>query len=473
MTVKTRITLLIVGTGLVASLLFSVVIFFELIEQPFDILDTLLKEEAERTTRMFVQNKREAASDNFIVDKMYPYWIKIYEQGSDKVLYQSDVAKSVPLPCLEVGRGAIVKAQMAPGQEKGNRKDMKKVRFRVRTFSFAVNGKTYATQIGRPLGKLEEELWDMVFGIIAGLVFATLILIAISRLVAGRILRPIGEMKDLAQTISEKNLERRLPVETGRDEFSELAGTINTMLDRLQYSFVKQRDFLFDTSHELKTPLASMRLAIEEISSTGGESSLVQDNLLRLKSQVLRVEKLIKDMLNLSALEVMRGMDSRPVDITGLLSGLLTEYKFMADALHVKMDVRLPPGLMVMGDHEKLSRAFSNIIDNALKYNLDGGRMEAIAEQSEAGLVITIGNTGAGIPEDELPRVFDQFYRIEKSRSSQFGGSGLGLTIVKRIVELHGGEIKMESRLEEWTRITVLFPGCVEAKLGLQASHVL
>jgi signal transduction histidine kinase len=210
-----------------------------------------------------------------------------------------------------------------------------------------------------------------------------------------------------------------------------------------------------------------MRLAIDEICSTGGESSLVPDNLLRLKSQVLRVEKLVKDLLNLSALEVMGGIDSRPVDITGLLSGLLAEYKFMADALHIKMDVRLPPGLVVMGDPEKLSRAFSNIIDNALKYNQDGGRIEAIAEQSEAGLVITIENTGAGIAENELPRVFDQFYRIEKSRSSHFGGSGLGLTIVKRIVELHGGEIKMESRLEEWTRITVLLPNCVEAKLGL------
>jgi len=118
----------------------------------------------------------------------------------------------------------------------------------------------------------------------------------------------------------------------------------------------------------------------------------------------------------------------------------------------------LPARLLVRGDPEKLSRAFSNIIDNALKYNLEGGRIEASVEQSAAGLTVRIGNTGVGILAAEFPLVFEQFYRIEKSRSSQFGGSGLGLTIAKRIVELHRGQITIESGGENWTQVTVFLP---------------
>ncbi|MHB8829270.1 MAG: sensor histidine kinase [Syntrophales bacterium] len=460
MTVKTRITMLIAGAGFIASLLFSVVVFFELLEQPFSLMDTVLQEEADRTTRIIIENQAGEASIDSLADKMHPYWIRIHEQGSNKILYQSDIAKAVRLSPLSVGDGAIVKAAVPGGLLDFAQNSGREVAFRVKTFSFIADDKTYTTQIARPLGKLEGEIQDMVFGIIAGLIFSTLILIAISRFVAGRILQPVGKMKDLALAISEKNLEQRLPAGKGHDEFSELACTINTMLDRLQYSFVKQRELLFDTAHELKTPLATMRLAVDEIFAADGEKSLPseEENLLRLKNQVLRMEKLVRDLLNLSALETLTGIDYRTVDLKELLSMLLAEYQFLADSADVKMDIRLPERLTLRGDSKKLNRAFSNIIDNALKYNLKGGRIEASADKFATGLTITIANTGPGIPEAEIPKVFDQFYRVEKSRSSNFGGSGLGLTIAKRIVELHGGQIKIESQVEKWTRVDVFLP---------------
>jgi len=460
MTVKTRITLLVAGAGFIASLLFSVVVFFELIEQPFELLDAVLQEEADRTTGMIVKNQGEAAVLDAAADKMSPYWIRIYQKDSQLLIYQSDLAKAVQLSFLHVGAGAVVKAAVPMGPLASGNDKIHEVRFRIKTFSMIVDGKTYIAQIARPLGKLEEEIGDMVFGIIAGLIFSTLVLIAISRFVAGRILQPIGKMKNLVVNISEKNLDQRISTTSGHDEFSELAATINTMLDRLQYSFVKQREFLFDTAHELKTPLATMRLTVDEIFAVDGEKARTsaEENLLRLQNQVVRMEKLVKDLLNLSALEILAGLDFRPVDLTELLSSLLAEYQFLADAENIKVDVRLPEGLVLRGDPEKLNRAFSNIIDNALKYNLAGGRVEASADQSEAGLTVKIGNTGAGIAYAEIPRVFDQFYRLEKSRSSQFGGSGLGLTIAKRIVELHRGQIKIESRLENWTQVTVFLP---------------
>jgi signal transduction histidine kinase len=232
------------------------------------------------------------------------------------------------------------------------------------------------------------------------------------------------------------------------------------MLNRLQYSFARQRDFLFDASHELKTPLTAIRLAVDEISAAeeGQIPPSVRDNLLRLNSQALRMEKLVKDLLNLSSLEALRGIEPKPVQISEMLSSLAQEYKFMADNRNIAMDIRLSEGLAIDGDEERLRRAFSNILDNAVKYNVEGGRIELTGEQSADALTVRIANAGPGVAEDEISRVFDQFYRAEKSRSLQHGGSGLGLTMVKRIVELHGGTVKLESQQGRWTIVTVSLP---------------
>ncbi len=463
MTVKTRITLFITGTGIIASLLFSVVVFFEFIEQPFEFLDTVLKEEAYRRTSMIL--KRQNASESAPLDSADhatdTYWIKIYEQGTDRMLYQSGMARSVTLSPVDPGSSAIASVTIPPGQINLGQKDGRKVAFRVRSFLFTLEGRTFIVQIARPMERLEEEIWDLVIGIASGLILSTLALIAISRFVAGKILQPIGAMKDLAQDISEKNLDQRIPAGKGRDEFSELARTINRMLDRLQYSFARQRDFLFDTSHELKTPLTTIRLAIDEICTYEGERlpSLAEENLLRLNDQVLRMERLVKDLLNLSSLERLTSIDPKPVYITELLSSLASEYQFLADAHDINIDIRLPNRLVIQGDAEKLNRAFSNILDNALKYNVEGGWIEVMGDPSAAELTITVTNTGSGVAEAEISKVFDQFYRVEKSRSAQHGGSGLGLAIVKRIVELHGGKVKFESQQGAWTRVTVHLPG--------------
>jgi len=463
MTVKTRITLFIAGAGFIASLLFSFVVFFELIEQPLELLDTVLKEEAHRTTRMILKRQRESESAplDSAAHALYTYWIEIYEQGTNRMLYQSSLAKSVKLSPVNPGSSAIASVTIPPGQMNLGQNNSQELPFRVRTFLLTLEGRTFIVQIARPMEKLEEEIWELVIGIVSGLIFSTLALIAISRFMAGKILQPIGAMKDLAQDISEKNLDQRISTGEGRDEFSELAKTINRMLDRLQYSFERQRDFLFNTSHELKTPLTTMRLAIDEICAYDGEKlpSFAEENLFRLNNQVLRMERLVKDLLNLSSLETLTSIDPKPVHITELLSSLAAEYQFLTDAHNIKIDIRLPNRIVIQGDAEKLNRAFSNILDNALKYNVDGGRIEVMGAQSAAELTITVTNTGPGVAEAEIPKVFDQFYRVEKSRSLWYGGSGLGLAIVKRIVDLHEGKVKFESQQGAWTRVTVYLPG--------------
>jgi signal transduction histidine kinase len=186
--------------------------------------------------------------------------------------------------------------------------------------------------------------------------------------------------------------------------------------------------------------------------------SFVADNLHRLNNQVLRMERLIKDLLKLSSLETMNSIEPKPVDMCRLLTSLTAEYQFLAEPRNIKINNSLPNQLLLHGDDEKLTRAFSNILDNAVKYNVDGGRIEMTGCQSAEELTIVITNTGPGVSEVEIPKLFDQFYRAEKSRSLQHGGSGLGLTIVRRIVELHGGRVKIANRQEGWTEVKVTLP---------------
>jgi signal transduction histidine kinase len=470
MTVKTRVTLLIVGAGLVSSLLFSIVVFLESIEQPFDILDSVLKEEAYRATRMILKSQKESDSlpPDFASHAMTGYWIEIYEQSAHKMLFRSDLAKSLRLAPVKLGSSANARVTLPPGQINPELGKSREITFRVRSFLIKFDGRPFVVQIARDMGKLEHEIWDMVFGIVAGLIFSILVLIRISRFMADKILQPIGEIKILAQDISEKNLDQRIPTGDGQDEFSELTRTINRMLDRLQFSIVRQRDLLFDTSHELKTPLTTMRLAVDKICTSGVEITppFVKDNLLQLNNQVLRMDRIIKDLLNLSSLEILTSIDLKPVDLSALLSSLAGEYKFLADAHNITMEIRLPKQFVTQGNVDKLHRAFSNILDNAIKYNVDGGQILLTGNQSATKLTVTVSNTGLGVAESEIPKVFNQFYRVEKSRSIQHGGSGLGLTIVKRIVELHGGDVKFESQQGGWTQVTVSLPLTCTPQIG-------
>jgi len=462
MTIRNRITAYIVGVGLIASLLYSAVVFYELIEQPFDVLDAVLEEEAYRTAEIVLNRPDESQPPQVATSSSrYAYWVEVRDQGTGALLYRSDLAQLVPLSRVDPGEHSIVSVPFISDSINIGQKADGTVSFRIRSFLVKVGGKTCHVQIARPMEHLEQEIKDLVLGLLSGFIFSLLFLVAISRFVAGKVLKPVDSIRNLTRDISERNLGRRIPVGEGQDELSELARTINRMLDRLQYSFARQREFLFATSHELKTPLTTLRLAADEISRCDAEvlPRSAQENLIRLQEQVLRMERLVKDLLNLSSMETMTRVDPAAVDLNELLLPLAEEYRFLADARGIRMEIRIPQRLAAAGDAEKLRRAFSNLLDNSVKYNMDGGRIELTGETLEDHVRVTIANTGPGVAESEIPRVFDQFYRGEKSRSIRLGGSGLGLAIVKRIMELHNGRVVFESRENGWTRVTVLLPG--------------
>ena len=456
MTVKRRIALLVAGAGFIASLLFSVAVFFELVEQPFDLLDMELADEAREIAHLVAAHAGSAESilNQLDDETIGDFWIKVFDQDSGALLYQTPLASSLDLAPIQPGESKTIRVPM-PDREAGG-----KTTLRQKAFLIEAKGRGFVVRIACSMNKLWEEIWELVYSLVAGLILSGLALVVISYYIAGKILQPIGKMRDMAKEISDRNLDKRLPAGPENDEFNELARTINRMLDRLQHSFENQRNFLFDTSHELKTPLTTMRLAIDELCASDIEKmpDATRENLLRVNEQVRRMDRLVKDLLNLSALEMSDAIEQTPLSVTEIVTALLGEYRFLAEARGIRIENRLPVLDKVGGDREKLTRAFSNILDNAVKYNIQGGSIIVEGEQADGWVTISVANTGPAVSEEDVGKVFDQFYRVEKSRSLQYGGSGLGLAIVKRIVILHGGDVRMESRQGELNRLRVTLP---------------
>jgi two-component system OmpR family sensor kinase len=465
MNIRHKITLLISGVGFLTSLVFSCVVFWEMLEQPFRIIDSDLEATANRAARAILTGQQQPGSppDDLALVGTDRYWFKVYDQSSHTTLYKSYLATIADISPTRASSNSMVSTVIPRelinlGQDRRN-----EVTFRIRTLTLTVDGRRVLVQIGRPVEKLEREVRDLVTDLAGGLAVSTVLLLVVAYFVAGLILKPIGAINQLARNINEKSLDRRIPVRPSRDEFDELAGTLNGMFDRLQHSFGRQKRLLADAAHELKTPLTMLRLSLDHILS-GYPDALplsTRQSLLRQNDQVLRMERLVKNMLGLSSLELSETVKFETVDLAGLLEALLAEYRLLADARNLRIETRIPGKLTIQGDAEKLTRALVNVMDNAVKYNCDGGRIELAATTTDTALTLSVGNTGAGIPESDLDKVFEEFYRVEKSRSIRYGGSGLGLAIVKRIVQLHGGSVRMESEPGVWTKLTIDLPRAV------------
>lgn len=223
-----------------------------------------------------------------------------------------------------------------------------------------------------------------------------------------------------------------------------------------------RRDFVANVSHELKTPLTSIKGLVETLLNGALEDASNNRRFVTLIDEdATRLSRLIDDLLELSQVE-SKGVSLRtqPVDLRNLLEGLATRFRNQAEAQQVRLEMEIPQQLpAVLGDPDKLRQVFVNLMDNAIKFNRPQGKVSVCARISiPSEIAVAVSDTGAGIPEVDLPRIFERFYRVDKARSRELGGTGLGLAIVKHLVELHHGRITVASRLGEGTTITVFLP---------------
>lgn len=281
---------------------------------------------------------------------------------------------------------------------------------------------------------------------------------------AGRVLKPLGELSNTIKEIGGNDLSRRVAadIEGRRDEIGHLAQSFNQMMDKVADSFERQKRFSASAAHELKTPLATILVNLEVLElEERTDPARVKRVLSVVRANTERMIRLTEDLFRLTSSrdsemgeEVCLG-EAFAIAVEELMP--LLQQKHLAVSVHDMQEVRMT------GNRVMIYRAMSNLIENAAKYNRDGGTITVTAEASGAEIRVEVSDTGIGIPKDDLPHIFEPFYRVDRSRSRTAGGAGLGLALVRDIVEKHGGIIEIQSEPGAGTRIVVKFVRSYEA----------
>jgi signal transduction histidine kinase len=274
------------------------------------------------------------------------------------------------------------------------------------------------------------------------------------------ITRPIDQLTRAAHQLAQGDLSTRVAVDDhasrlGSDEISELGAAFNTMAGSLQQSEQVRRDMTADIAHELRTPLAVMRGNLEAM--LDGVYPFDAEHLDPVLNQVNLLTRLVDDLRTLALAEAGQlPLSKRPVDLAALLQSVWTSFEAQAATQQVTLLTEIAPDLPTVElDPDRMQQTIGILISNALRYTPPQGSITVAAQTDRASVTIEVADTGSGIAPEDLPHVFDRFYRADKSRARESGGSGLGLAIAKSIVEAHGGSIVAASQLGRGTQLVI------------------
>jgi heavy metal sensor kinase len=284
--------------------------------------------------------------------------------------------------------------------------------------------------------------------------------------------RSLGKMNQVitaAETITAEKLNKRLPEQEEADEIGRLISTFNRMIARLDSSFQQMKQFSADASHELRTPLAVLRSQLE----TALNEKIGMDDLKRIAAncldETMRMSVLVDDLLFLAKADAgQQSIHGEKVNITEMIRDIYSDAAALASHKAITVTLKTAEEATVNGDEQRLRQMFLNLIDNAIKYNRERGEISLDLRVEDGSAVFTITDTGIGIPENELPKVFDRFYRVDKARTKRVGGVGLGLSIVKWTVEAHNGTIRATSSPGVGTTFVIRLPLAVNVPVAPQ-----
>ncbi|MFB6319005.1 sensor histidine kinase [Saccharicrinis sp. FJH54] len=285
-----------------------------------------------------------------------------------------------------------------------------------------------------------------------------LILYFISDYIARKSIEPIFRLTNTAQEITHENLKERIELPGRKDELYTLTETINGLLDRLQNAVQREKQFTSDASHELRTPLSILKSTLELMLRKPREVEYYENKLKYGLSEIDRMSELVEQLLLLARYE--SGKETlvySEVQAVNLIPEVLSRLEPQLTKKDISFDIKLSESLKIRGDKFMLSQIFDNIITNAIKYSDPGGMIRIFSETSGEHDSIVIEDEGAGMPQEELTKIFERFYRTDQSRNSNVGGNGLGLSIVKRFSDILGITVKVNSKPGSGTSFRLIF----------------
>ncbi len=510
MKIRNKINLWITALGLLINLILAGIILFEAVELPYETLDEELEAEVRQDIAKLIAIERPTTDTtvkkmmtNVHLSKVFDfderYWIKVFDPEGREI-YSSDIAKKITIPHIENDEDEGYTIHIPFSEELASKEEYREiVPFRVNLFTIHLNNERYIVQIARAVDEIDREVDELIHIVVIGFIVAAVVLVLLSSFLTDKILEPIVKINQLAEKISVNDMAGRIPLGKSKDELYDLSNALNSMFDRLEKSFLAQKQLIADAAHELKSPITMISLFMERSME---QSNMPKDYLDRLNSQIQilrRMSRLVKDLLEISRLDLKESLHCKRFDFEEMVNLVLEDFEPLFDEHRIVVHTKIPKRYHLTGDKEKMMRLLINLVDNAVKYNRPDGtisiglsevlcgkrvcetralkrknnldvsnkseRFSSEKELPQKGkplpareIHLSVWNSGIGIPTQDLVNVFKTFYRVEKSRSQKYGGAGLGLTIVDKIVRLHGGAITMESDPGKWCRATVILP---------------
>jgi two-component system OmpR family sensor kinase len=326
-------------------------------------------------------------------------------------------------------------------------------------------GPARVVEAARPYEPAQDALESFGTVLVASIGAALLLSIGGAYLLAGAALRPVEAVTSAAREMGEGNLSKRLPVANPNDEVGRLATTINSLLSRLEAAFgrreealERQRRFAADASHELRTPLTAIsgharmldEWALEE------DPQRAKRSVGAIRAAAARMRNLVESLLILTRGDESADLEVGRHDLAAVAEEAAQATRTAADGKVSIKYVRPKRAVEATFDRNRVFQVASILLDNAVKYTPEGGSVLVRVEEEDGRAVLEVSDTGVGIPEDELPLVFERFHRTDHSRTD--GGVGLGLSIARQIAEAHGGEIRVRSAPEKGSTFTLLLP---------------
>jgi len=455
-----KMTLWYVLTFLVSALLICTFLYLRLGHQLIKEVDQFLLDETKEMERVLSRESKETYflmrfEDEVMARKYYPFFFQILDKEG-KSLYVSKefeemgyVANDRVLTNARNGRETREEIH-SPGRRR---------KYRIISTPVYKDGKlAEIIQVGTHLRFVRKNLIHFRSNILVALPIILVLGTLGGWILARRSLSPIGYIASKARSITSENLSERLNPRRTDDEMDDLIWTINGMITRLENSFKRMAEFTADVSHELKTPICAMRGEAEVLLSKERKAEEYQEGLAHFIEQFDHLNHMINDLILLSKFDATQvELKMTPLRLDLLIKDLCNLFQILAEQNKIAMEMGAIEEVTVIGDKIRLQQLFTNLIDNAIKYTPKGS-IRVTVEKDEETVLVKIKDTGIGIPKEEQEKIFKRFYRVDKSRSRETGGVGLGLSIAEWIVHAHQGKIEVKSEIGKGSTFTVHLP---------------
>jgi len=464
--IRVRLTLWYIGTVGVLILIFAFILYLSLKKTMERSIDISLHTVGEEIEHALLKNPYERWEE--ILDKereeelpirlMYIQILEISENGKPKIVVKSKTLEENSVPSSQNVFTEAMKGMTS--YETVTAKDISE--YPLRVITLPVKGNTaapYIVQIGTPL----KEIINTLRKLFILLLMSGPILLILSSFGGYFLVRkafsPVKKIIEAAKKITAEDLSHRIESIGSKDEIGELAETFNDMISRIERSFKQIKQFSSDTSHELKTPLAAIRGEIEVALRKERGREEYKKILKSALEEIDKLQKIIDNLLLLAQVDSQNiKLSFKEIQLDEILLEAFEEIETLAKKKKLSLILKRIDQAGMKGDEILIKRLFVNLIDNAIKYTQEGGKVEIALEKEGDSAKFTVEDTGIGIPPNKAPYIFDRFYRIDKARSRETGGCGLGLALAKWIAETHKGKIEVKSKVGEGSIFVVSFP---------------